>query len=97
MFTPLTQEQIAEIITLALSSLEQRLSERDISLELTEQAKKFIAKQAYEPAYGARPVKRYLQNHLENELAKMIVSGEVYDDCKVIADVDGGELKLMRK
>ena len=96
-FSPLTEEQITGIITLTLASLEHRLSEKDITLELTDEAKKFIAKEAYEPAYGARPVKRYLQNNLENRLAKMIIAGEVYDGCKVLVDVEGGKLKFEKK
>ncbi len=96
-FSPLTEEQITGIITLTLASLEHRLSEKDITLELTDEAKKFIAKEAYEPAYGARPVKRYLQNNLENRLAKMIIAGEVYDGCKVVVDVEGGKLKFEKK
>ena len=73
LFSPLTKTQIIEIITLALSSLEKRLSQRDMKLELTERAKNHIADEAYDAHYGARPVKRYLQKHIETEIAPEVI------------------------
>ena len=63
-----------------------------MSLEMTEAAKDFIAKEAYDPQYGARPIKRYLQKHVENELAGMIIRGELVDGGKVSVDSDGENL-----
>lgn len=96
-FSPLTEKQIEEIIDLSLVSLVKRLEERDISLVLTKNAKSFIAKEAYEPSYGARPVKRYLQKNIENTLAKMIIAGDVYDGSQVKVDLEGNALKFINE
>ncbi len=86
LFSPLTESQIEEIIVLSLSKLERRLSERDISIELSKSAKEFIAREAYDPNYGARPIKRYLQKRIETVLAEMIIKGDIVDGNKVIID-----------
>ena len=70
-FSPLTESQIVRIIELSMQEVEARLAERDIKLVLTDAGKKFIADEAYDPNYGARPVKRYLQKNIETELASM--------------------------
>ena len=88
LFSPLTKVQIIEIITLALSSLEKRLSQREMKLELTDVAKNNIADEAYDAHYGARPVKRYLQKHIETEIASMIIRGDVMDGQTVLIDCD---------
>ncbi|MDD6154019.1 MAG: ATP-dependent chaperone ClpB [Eubacteriales bacterium] len=85
-FSPLTESQISRIIDIDMKHLEDRLSERDIKLILTPDAHKFIAEEAYEPAFGARPVKRYLQRNIETKLAKMIIEGEVEDGSDVTID-----------
>ena len=82
---------------MSLVSLVKRLEERDISLVLTKNAKSFIAKEAYEPSYGARPVKRYLQKNIENTLAKMIIAGDVYDGSQVKVDLEGNALKFINE
>ncbi|MGN0709809.1 MAG: ATP-dependent chaperone ClpB [Anaerovoracaceae bacterium] len=91
-FSPLTEDQISKIIDIDMQRLEDRLKERDIKLEMTPEAHRLIAEQAYEPAYGARPVKRYLQKHIENELAKLIIRGDVTDKSTVRIDRDGDRL-----
>ncbi len=91
-FSPLTIEQISKIIILSLKALEVRLAERNIKLQLTEKGKAFIAKEAYDPNYGARPVKRYLQKHIETEIAEMIIKGQAYDGSNIIIDSDGTKL-----
>lgn len=78
-FTALTLEQISQIITLSLKSLERRLEDRNMHLVLEDSARTSIAKEAYDPQYGARPVKRYLQKHVETEIASMIIRGELTD------------------
>ena len=93
-FSPLTLEQIVGIIQLSLKSLEARLAERNISLVLTEAGKKFIANEAYDPNYGARPVKRYLQKHLETALASKLIKGEIVDGDTVTIDSDGQQLLI---
>ena len=91
-FSALTLNQIKDIIDLAFSAIAHRLADREMSLEMTEAAKDFIAKEAYDPQYGARPIKRYLQKHVENELAGMIIRGELVDGGKVSVDSDGENL-----
>lgn len=91
-FTPLTLEQIKKIIDLSLISLSKRLADRDMSLELTEKAKDYIAGKAYDPHYGARPVKRYIQKNLETEIAAMIIKGDLVEGQKVTIDSDRNRL-----
>lgn len=88
-FTPLSASQLKEIIEYMLRGLRERLAERDMSLELTDAAKTFIAETAYEPAFGARPLRRYLQNAIETPLAKKLIAGEVEAGSTVT--VDAGE------
>ena len=68
------------------------MAERDIELTLTENAKRFIAKESYTPIYGARPVNRYLQKHIETELAARIIKGEIRDGDRVTVDEGNGAL-----
>ena len=86
LFKPLLPEQIGQIIDLQLRRLQKRLEERKIALELTEAAHEFIGDAAYDPHYGARPLKRYLQSHVETPLAKFIIGGQVRDDQRVVSD-----------
>ena len=86
LFKPLLPEQIGQIIDLQLRRLQKRLEERKIALELTEAAHEFIGDAAYDPHYGARPIKRYLQSHVETPLAKFIIGGQVRDDQRVVID-----------
>ena len=86
LFKPLLPEQIGQIIDLQLCRLQKRLEERKITLELTEAAHEFIGDAAYDPHYGARPLKRYLQSHVETPLAKFIIGGQVRDDQRVVID-----------
>lgn len=78
MFKPLTRDNIRGIIDLLVADLNRRLSDREIQVELTEEAKDRIVENAYEPAYGARPLKRYLQKHVETLLAKKILADELH-------------------
>ncbi len=91
-FSALTPDQVKKIIDLSLESLSKRLADREMSLVITEPAKKFIANEAYDPQYGARPVKRYLQKHVETEIASMIIRGDLIDGGTVTIDSDGEKL-----
>ena len=95
-FSPLTEEQVIKITELSMKALEARLADRNITLELTDDAKKFIASEAYDPNYGARPVKRYIQRNIETKLAEMIIKGDVADGDRV--EIAAGEdgLKFRR-
>ncbi len=92
LFKPLLSDQIKQIIDLRLSGLRSRLDERKISIVLSDEAKNFIAKAAYDPIYGARPLLRYLQHHIETPLAKEIISGNLRDGQELLIDVDEGGL-----
>ena len=91
-FSALTPDQVKRIIDLSLESLSKRLKDREMSLVITDAAKKFIANEAYDPQYGARPVKRYLQKHIETEIASMIIRGDLIDGGTVTIDCDGDKL-----
>ena len=90
-FTPLSREHIGKIVKLSLRSLEERLAERRISVRVSDDAKKKIADEAYTPAFGARPLKRYLQSHIETLIAKRLIAENPAPESVVSVDVgDGG-------
>ncbi|MDL2314486.1 ATP-dependent chaperone ClpB, partial [Desulfovibrio sp. OttesenSCG-928-C14] len=89
-FKPLLLEQIRAIVELLLKRLRARLADRKIVVELTDAAADFIAESAYDPVYGARPLRRYLQQHLETPLARQIIGGQVRDGQVVKVDVEDG-------
>ncbi len=91
-FSPLTESQITGIIDIAMEEIAARLADREITITLTEEAKRFIARSSYNSAYGARPVKRYLQKYVETKLADMLIRGEVSDTQRVTIDSDGTQL-----
>ena len=91
-FSALTLEQVKKIIDLAFKGIEKRLADRDMKLTMTDAAKELIARESYDPQYGARPIKRYLQKHVENELASMIIRGDLIDGGSVTIDSDGEQL-----
>ena len=91
-FSALTLEQVKKIIDLAFKAIANRLADRDMTLTMTDAAKELIAKESYDPQYGARPIKRYLQKHVENELASMIIRGDLVDGGSVTIDSDGETL-----
>ncbi len=92
LFKPLSRDDIASIINLLLDELNERLKDRELSLTLTEQAKAFITEHGYDPVYGARPLKRYMQKHVETLAAKLILSGETATGDTIVIDTDGKEL-----
>ncbi len=93
-FHSLTEKDLKKIVEIQLATLKARLAERRIELELTEAASEHIVKVGYDPAFGARPLKRAIQKEIETPLARKIVGGEVKDGQKVVADARGGELVL---
>ncbi|MFP4071991.1 MAG: AAA family ATPase, partial [Desulfovibrionales bacterium] len=95
LFTPLILEEIKKIIDLLLEALRQRLEERKIGLSLTDRARDFIAREAYDPVYGARPLRRYLQHNVETWLAKELIQGTLHEGQDVTVDVQEGQLKFV--
>ncbi|MDR3074069.1 MAG: ATP-dependent chaperone ClpB, partial [Deltaproteobacteria bacterium] len=94
LFRPLGREQMKAIVFLLLEELRRRLAERKISLALSDEAASLIADQAYDPGYGARPLRRHMQRKLETPLARKIVGGEISDGAQVLVTVKDGELSF---
>jgi ATP-dependent Clp protease ATP-binding subunit ClpB len=96
-FEPLTREQLASIVALQLSRLNERLGERGITLELTDGARELIAEAGWDPAYGARPLKRAIQRLLENPLALALLEGEFREGDTIRAYAELGEIRFARE
>lgn len=94
LFHPLRRDQLAQIIDLQVQELQQRLSDRRIEINLTSEAKQLVCDRSYDPHYGARPLKRYLQHQLETKMGRAIIAGEIVDDSRVEVGVTNGELSL---
>ncbi len=92
LFKPLLQNEIEKIVDLQVLELNARLKERGVTLTLTPAARAFIAKESFDPVYGARPLKRFLQHRIETPLARKIVAGEIAESARVKVDVQSGDL-----
>ncbi len=97
MFKPLTKENISGIIELLLAELNKRLEDREIRVELTEAAKENVLEHGYEPVYGARPLKRYLQKHVETQAAKAILEGNIIPGDTILLDFRDGAWQVVKK
>ncbi len=97
MFKPLMREEIKSVIDLLVERIRGRLQEQKIGLEITEEAKELIAQEAYDPVYGARPLRRYLQTHVESSLARKLIGGDLFEGDTVVVDQDAEGLVLRRK
>ncbi|MDO5337251.1 MAG: ATP-dependent chaperone ClpB [Eubacteriales bacterium] len=91
LFKPLTRENIGHIVDLQMKELNQRLADKELSLELTPEAKTFVTENGYDPVYGARPLKRYLQKNVETLAAKRILAGALHSGSTLVIDVENGE------
>ncbi|MBP3636991.1 MAG: AAA family ATPase, partial [Clostridia bacterium] len=96
-YKPLEQNEIRSIVGLMLKGLQARLAAKEITVELTEAAVDAIAEAGFDPVYGARPLKRYMQSQLETMLARAIVAGDVLPGQQVVVDHDGNKLVLEAK
>jgi ATP-dependent Clp protease ATP-binding subunit ClpB len=94
LFKPLTLPEIERIVDLQTEDLRRRLTDRGVRLELTEPARQFVARTGYDPVYGARPLKRYLQHELESKIARALIGGQVVEGSLVKVDVKGGALAV---
>jgi ATP-dependent Clp protease ATP-binding subunit ClpB len=92
LFTPLTKDNIANIIDLIIADLNKRLEDRQITISLTDEAKQFVADAAYDPSYGARPLKRYIQKHVETLAARLILRDQVDEGDTITIGVKDGKL-----
>ncbi|HMO19096.1 MAG TPA: ATP-dependent chaperone ClpB [Oligoflexia bacterium] len=93
-FTPLTQTQVKSIVELQMTHIIKRLEDRSITLELSPDALAYISRESYVPSFGARPIKRFLQRHLETKLGRAIISGDIVDGSHVKIGVDENGLTL---
>ncbi len=94
-FRTLKEEELLEVIDLMLEDLQAGLKEKEISLNVTKAAKKLVLKNAYEKAYGARPLRRYIERHIEDGLAKKLIAGELVSGTVATVDADGEQLNIM--
>ena len=92
MFHPLTRENLGGIIDIMVSSLRERLADKSLSLEITDSAKQLIIERGYDPLYGARPLRRYLQSSVETLIARAILGGNLAAGSTITVDVENGEL-----
>lgn len=95
LFKPLTIEEIKRIVELMVSDIQKRLQDRNIYLELTEEAREFIARGGYDPVFGARPLRRYIQRNLETKIARSIVGGEVLEGSTLRVIVQNDQLDVV--
>ncbi|WP_294184297.1 ATP-dependent chaperone ClpB [uncultured Clostridium sp.] len=96
MFKPLNTVEIKSIIDIFLKDIENRLKDKNIYIEITDRAKDVIAREGYDPVYGARPLKRYMENVLETSIAKKIIKGDIYEGCKIRVDYDNDKFEIER-
>ena len=90
LFKPLTLQDINLIIDLLIKDIEKRLSEKRIIVKLSNEAKEFISKEAYDPIYGARPIRRYIQRNIETIIGRAIIKGKVVEDCEIEIKYNNG-------
>jgi ATP-dependent Clp protease ATP-binding subunit ClpB len=97
LFKPLTKNNITNIIDLLVKDLNRRLEDKELSVELTQAAKEYVADNGYEPMYGARPLKRYLQKNVETLAARLILGDGVRAEDTIVIDVENGNLTARTK
>jgi len=96
-FQQLSEEQLAQIVELMVNKVRERLSDRGLSIELSDAAKAWLVEEGYDPVFGARPLRRAVERHVENEIAKRILSDELKENDTVLVDVAKGKLTFARK
>ena len=94
LFKPLSLEEITKIVDLLLADLNKRLTDRRVTVTLDKKAREWAAERGYDPVFGARPLRRFLQRQIETKLARALISGEVKEDSTVAFKVKGDDLVL---
>ncbi len=97
LFKPLSRKEIKVIVELLTADLRRRLAGRHLSLEMTEGARDYIAEAAYDPVFGARPLKRFLQHHLETRIGRSLISGDIPDGATLVVDAGEGGLTVTHR
>lgn len=92
LFKPLTLEEMTSIVDLLMVDLNKRLAERQVTVKLDPKAKEWVAEKGYDPVFGARPLKRYLQRNLETKLARALIAGEIGEGAAITFTIEGDEL-----
>jgi len=94
LFKPLTLGEVEQIVGLLVRDLSRRLEERNVRVEITDAARKFIAQSGYDPVYGARPLRRWLQRELETRIGRSLIAGDVPEGATILVDEENGELSV---
>jgi ATP-dependent Clp protease ATP-binding subunit ClpB len=94
MFKPLTLAEIEQIVDLQVDDVRRRLADRRLELAVTEAARELIAREGFDPVYGARPLKRFVQREVETRIGRALLSGEIHDGSTILVDAEGGELTV---
>jgi ATP-dependent Clp protease ATP-binding subunit ClpB len=94
LFKPLTLSEIEKIVDLQIADVRRRLSDRRLRLELTEAARELIAQEGYDPVYGARPLRRFIQRDVETRIGRALLAGEIHDGSTIVVDAADGELAI---
>jgi ATP-dependent Clp protease ATP-binding subunit ClpB len=92
MFKPLTMAEIERIVELQIADVQQRLADRRMTLELTKEAEQLIARHGYDPVYGARPLRRYIQREVETRIGRALIAGDIHDGARIVVDAESDEL-----
>jgi ATP-dependent Clp protease ATP-binding subunit ClpB len=95
MFKPLQMEEIKKIVRILAKGFSDRLADRQIAFELSDEAAGFIAESAYDPQFGARPLKRFLQRELETQVARQLIGGQIKDGDSLQVSVSNGKLSII--
>jgi ATP-dependent Clp protease ATP-binding subunit ClpB len=94
LFKPLTQPEIERVVDLMVDELRSRLADRRMTLEVTREARRFIARRGFDPVFGARPLRRYIAREVETRIGRALLAGEVRDGARLRVGVDGGALRV---
>jgi ATP-dependent Clp protease ATP-binding subunit ClpB len=94
LFKPLTLSEIERIVDLQMADVQARLAGRRLKLMLTDAARQLVARQGYDPVYGARPLRRYIQREVETRIGRALIAGEIGDGATITVDADGEELSV---
>ena len=97
LFKPLTKENIGNIITLLMRDLNRRLADREVAVELSAAAEQYVTDHGYDPTYGARPLKRFLQKHVETLVARLMLKGDIRTGETIVIDAENGKLTAKQR
>jgi ATP-dependent Clp protease ATP-binding subunit ClpB len=94
LFKPLTLGELEQIVDLQIDSVRRRLSDRQLELEVTEPAKAYLAREGYDPVYGARPLRRFIQREVETRIGRALIAGNIVDGSTIVVDLEDDELVI---